>query len=343
MRRYTCIGFICCFVILCLLAVTFPAISQAKVIKLKYADFFPPTHAISVVDAEWCKEVEKRTDGRVKISYLPGGTLLKGGPPSYEGIVRGIADVGISSQQWLAGRFPLSEVLYLPMGASSATQVVNMANEWLAKFKPKEYDDVKVMYLCAAPPGVIMTLKPLPSIYDLKGLKIRAAGSTSLIVEAMEAVPVSVPIGDIYEGLQRGMIEGVCFPAEALKGWRFGDLIRGMQDNAGIGYPSGQVIAMNKKKWDSLPADIQKIIEQINKEWIAKVGPVFDATTKEGIDFAVAKGMKVFKISPEEVAVTKQRMQVILDNYVKKMNELGLPGEESLKFCLDYIKAHPDE
>ena len=64
---------------------------------------------------------------------------------------------------------------------------------------------------------------------------------------------------------------------------------------------------------------------------------------QEGIDFAVGKGMKVFKISGEELEITRQRMKVILDNYVKKMDELGLPGEESLKFCLDYLKAHPNE
>jgi TRAP-type C4-dicarboxylate transport system substrate-binding protein len=186
-----------------------------------------------------------------------------------------------------------------------------------------------------------MTLKPLPSINDLKNLKIRAAGDTAKIVTAMGAIAVSVPMGDIYEGLQRGVVEGVIFPAEALKGWRFGDLIRGLQDNDGLGYPSAQCLVMNKGKWNSLPADIQKIFEKVSEEYIEKQGRLWDETTKEGIEFGVSKGMKVFKISPEEVAITREKMKPVLADYVKRMKDKGLPGEESLKFLQDFIKSHP--
>jgi TRAP-type transport system periplasmic protein len=175
----------------------------------------------------------------------------------------------------------------------------------------------------------------------LKGLKIRAAGDSAKIVSAMGAVPVSIPLADSYEGFQRAIIEGSALPTESLKSWKFGDLVKGMQVNNGIGYASALGVVMNKKKWESLSPDIQKSIEQINKSWALKTGEAWTAMDKEGVEYAVSKGMKVFTISKAEEAITKANMKPILDYYVNKMKKLGLPGEQSLKFCLDFIKANP--
>jgi len=97
---------------------------------------------------------------------------------------------------------------------------------------------------------------------------------------------------------------------------------------------------MNKGKWNSLPADIQKTIEKISEEYIEKQGKLWDETTKEGVEFGISKGMKVFKISPAEVAITRENMKPVLADYVKRMKEKGLPGEESLKFLQDFVKSH---
>lgn len=327
------------FVTSCLL-VPFSAMAADKVIKLKYANFFPPVHKQSVLAEQWCKEVEKRTNGRVQIMYLPGGTLV---PPNqaYEAAVRSIADIAMSVQQWTAGRFPLTGVLYLPLGVKSGYQATKLINAWYQKFKPKEYDDVKVLYQHAAGSGVFLTLKPIGSIENLKGMKIRAAGETMKVAAAMGSVPVSVPVSDLYDGLKRGVIEGLLFPPECLKGWRLADLIRGMQDNPGIGYASTLVIVMNKKKWNSFPPDIQKIIEQINEEWIEKTGKTWEAADIEGIEYGISKGLKVAKISAEEVTATKKKMKPLFDAYLKNMKEKGLPGEECLKFCQDWLNANP--
>jgi len=134
----------------------------------------------------------------------------------------------------------------------------------------------------------------------------------------MGAIAVSVPMGDIYEGLQRGVVEGVIFPAEALKGWRFGDLIRGLQDNDGLGYPSAQCLVMNKGNGIRCPRIFKKTIEKISEEYIEKQGKLWDETTKEGVEFGISKGMKVFKISPAEVAITRENMKPVLGGLCEK-------------------------
>ena len=95
--------------------------AQEKVLKLKYSNFYPPGHPIAVLAGDWCKEVEKRTNGRVKISYFPGNTLC---PPqqSYDSVVKGIADIGQTLAAYAAGRFLLTEVLAQPVGYTSNGQ-----------------------------------------------------------------------------------------------------------------------------------------------------------------------------------------------------------------------------
>lgn len=340
MKRLGYVWFVCLFVACCMLAGV-GCTARTQKIELKYANFFPPVHKMSVLAEEWCKEVEKRTNGKVKIIYLPGGTLVPANQ-AYEGAVKGITDISLLTQQYNAGRFPLTEAMYLPLGLKSSRQGTRLINVWYDKFKPKEYDDVKILYLWATGPGVFSTLKPLPSINDLKGLKIRCAGDTAKIVSAMEAVSVSIPLADSYEGFQRGIIQGSLLPVESLKGWKFGDMIRGIQINDGIGYTSAMAVVMNKQKWAALPPDVQKVIEEVSKEWIEKTPLAWDEIDKEGVDYAVSKGAKVFRISKEEVAISARRMKPILDEYVKSMEKLGLPGEESLKFSQDWLKANPN-
>jgi TRAP-type transport system periplasmic protein len=339
MKKWSTMFLVLVFSAVCLVTAIGKAYSEDEV-KLKFATFMPPAMAGRLLQDGWCKEVEKRTNGKVKVSFHPGGTLTPAAQ-AYEAAVKGIADVSVMSQQYNAGRFPLTEALYLPLGIRTASQATKLIAAWYDKFKPKEYDDAKIMFLFCGGPGQFVTLKPnAASINDLKGVKVRAAGDSAKIVTAMGAVPVSIPLADSYEGLQRGVIAGSALPTESLKSWKFGDLFKSMQINDGVGYASAMGVVMNKKKWESLSPDIQKTIEQINKEWAGKTGDAWTEMDKEGIDYGISKGMKVYDVSPEEEAVTKEKMKPILDAYVASMKKLGLPGEESLKFCLDFVKAN---
>jgi TRAP-type C4-dicarboxylate transport system substrate-binding protein len=340
MRRYGRAWFVWVLTVLCVLVFIRPAQSEEKIVRLNFSTFTPPTSRLAALTEQWCKEVEKLGNGKIKVAYFPGGTLVPANQ-SYEGAVRGITDISLTSQQWTPGRFPLTEGAALPIGVKSSTQGTKLINAWYKKFNPKEYDDVKVLYMFTSGPSHFMTLKQLTSINQLKGLKIRAAGETSKIVSAMGAVPVSVPISDAYEAFQRGVCEGVLLAAETLKAFRWGDLLRGLQWNDGIGSVSTLLVVMNKEKWNSLSPDVQRIIEQVSEEWAEKTGPVWDDIDREAIDFAKSQGLKIATISKEEVLVTVQKMKPLLDAYVANMKKLGLPGAESLKFCADFLRANP--
>ena len=304
--------------------------------KLNYSIFFPAPHKHSVLATEWAKEIEKRTNGRVVITMHYGGTLTPA-PQVYDGVVKGISDVGMSVFAYTRGKFPLLEVIDLPLGAKSGWAATRLINDFNNRFRPKELDEVKVMYLHAHGPGILHTKKPVSKLEDLKGMKIRCTGMAAKIVGALGGAPVAMAMGETYDALSRGVVEGSMAPFEALQGWKWGEVVKFTTENYGSSYSTGFFVVMNKGKWDALPADIQKIIEKVNEEWIEKTGKAWDEIDKAGKDFVLKLGNKIIPLSQEEDWQWTKLVKPLLDEYVKNMKAKGLPGEEALKFCLEQL------
>ncbi len=316
---------------------TSPVFGQAKPIELTYSNFFPAPHKNAVLSVEWGKEIEKRTNGKVKVTVFPGGTLTPAAQ-CYDGVVKGLSDVGLSVLGYTRGRFPLTEVIDLPLGYRNGLEATKLINIYYKKFQPKEFNDVKVMFLHAHGPGILHTKKPVATLEDLKGVKIACHGLSSKIVGALGAVPVAMPMPERYDAIQKGVAEGGVFPLEALKGWKLAEVVSSTTLNYGSAYTTGFFVVMNKEKWASLPADVQKIIEQINEEWIIKTGQGWDEIDKEGTDLAASKGIKAITLPKAEDERWHKLVQPVLDDYVKAMKEKNLPGDEALKFCQEELK-----
>ncbi len=323
---------LCLFVIGCFF-ISSSAYGQTK---LSYSIFFPAPHKHSVVATEWAKEIEKRTGGRVQITMHYGGTLTPA-PQVYDGVVKGISDIGMSVCGYTRGRFPLTEVVELPLGHRSGWVVTKVINEYFKKFKLKEFDEVKMMYMHAHPPGLLHTKKPVNKLEDVKGMKIRAFGAVTKIVTLLGGVPVSMAMGETYEALSRGVVEGSIAPYEALQGWKWGEVVKFTTEAPGMYYSSAFFIAMNKDKWNALPPDIQKIIEKINEEWAERQGKAWDEIDKLGKDFTLKLGNKIITLSVDENRKWEKALKPLYDEYVKSMKDKGLPGDEVLRFYLEEI------
>lgn len=340
MRRRSAVKIFFLVLFLSVCFVSFPGYSAAqKVITMNYSNFFPAPHKHSIIAEQWCKEIEKRTNGRIKIAYFPGGTLTPAAQ-IYDGVVKGISDIGFSCFAYTRGKFPLTEVIDLPIGLKDGTTATRLINEYYKKFKPKEIDEVKVMYLHAHGPGMLHTKKPVNKLEDLKGTKIRATGLASKIVTALGGSPVGTTMPETYDALRTGVAEGAMAPFEALQGFKWGEVINSSTVAYGSGYSTGMFIVMNKNKWNSLPPDIQKIFTEVNEEWIEKQARAWDEIEKEGIDFTQKRGNKIIRLTKEEDARWAAAVKPIVDEYVKTTKAKGLPGDEALKFCLDYLKAN---
>ncbi len=305
-------------------------------IKLNYSVFFPAPHKNAVLATEWAKEIEKRTGGKVQITVFPGGTLTPA-DKCYDGVVKGISDIGFSVLAYTRGKFPLTEVADLPLGMKTGLVATKMINDFYKKFKPREFDEVQVMYLHGHGPGILHSKKEVTKLEDVKGMKIRCTGMAAKIVGALGATPVAMPMGETYDALSRGVVDGSMAPYEALQGWKWGEVVKYTVEDWGASYSTGMFVVMNKDKWNSLPADIQKIIEQVNEEYIEKQGKTWDEIEKAGKDFTVSRGNKIISFLQDEDWKWQKAVKPLLDEYVKNMGNKGLPGDVVLKFYLQTI------
>ena len=316
-----------------------PAQAQEKAMKLRLSTIWPTQHPLTKLFADWGKDVEKATNGRVTVTVFAANTLS---PPMqvYDNTVKGVVDVGTNLLAYSPGRLPLSEVLQQPLGYKNGYQASKAANEFYKKFKPKEFDDVKVMFLHGAAPGFIFTKNPAKSLADLKGLRIKANAENADIVKNLGASPVTMPVTETYDALSRGVVDGTLFPLEALQGFKIGEVIKTVIEDYPMSYMTSMYCIMNKDKWNAIsPAD-QKAIEKLNDEYNEKFGKKWVELDAKAVEFAKSKGVTFVKASMEDEALTAQRMKPILDDYVKMTKAKGLPGDEALKFVQDYLKTH---
>jgi TRAP-type C4-dicarboxylate transport system substrate-binding protein len=324
---------------LCLVgsAVMQAAPSLAADFTLTYSNFFPPTHTQSILAEAWCREVEKRTDGRVAIQYFPGQTLTKGNV-CYDGVVSGISDLGLSVLAYTRGRFPVMEVVDLPLGYPNGQVATQVVNEVYAKLQPTELSDTQVMYLHAHGPGLLHTKKnAVRKLEDLKGLKIRSTGTSAAVVQALGGTPVAQPMPETYQLLEKGTVDGSVHPVESNQGWKLGEVV----DFATLSYPAAYTtsffVVMNKTKWAALPEDIQKIIAEINQEWIAKSGQAWDEADQVGWKFMKEKGVELIELDEAESKRWAEAVRPVLDEFVSKTTAKGLPGAEALKTAQEAV------
>jgi TRAP-type C4-dicarboxylate transport system substrate-binding protein len=318
------ISFLCVSVFLMLIGTSS---AVAAPVELTYSIFFPATHGQCQAAMEWAAEIEKRTDGQVKVTVFPGGTLTKPNQ-AYDGVVKGISDIAMSCFAYTRGRFPVMEALDLPMGYTSGTQATRVANAFYQALKPEELNDVKVLYLHAHGPGLLHTKKPVTSLEDLKGMKIRSTGLSAKVVEALGAVPVAKPQNETYENLQKGVVEGTFGPIEVLKGWRQAEVIKSTTECDVVGYTTAMFVVMNRDKWNAL-SDAQKaIFEKVDTEWIDVHGKRWDKVDQEGRDYTLSLGNTIVPLSDAEKVRWRDAVRPVIDQYAAEVTTKGLNGKK---------------
>lgn len=335
------VGFFTAVLILTSLVIfmIFPVDVEAKSIDLNYSIFFPATHGQAKAGIEWAKEIEKRTNGRVKITVFPGGTLTEANQ-CYDGVVQGISDIGMSVFAYTRGRFPVMEATDLPLGYPGGIVATRVVNEFYRQVQPKELSDVKLLYLHAHGPGLLHTKKPVRTLDDLQKMKIRSTGLSAKVVEALGGVPVAMPQGGTYEALQKGVVEGTFSPIEVLKGWRQAEVIKYTTECFSVGYTTCMFVVMNLDKWNSLPSDIQGIFEDVSNEWIDVHGKTWNAVDVEGRNYTLSIGNEIISLSQEESTKWKRAVRQVIDGYIVEANKKGLNGEEYVNLLFNLIEKY---
>jgi TRAP-type C4-dicarboxylate transport system substrate-binding protein len=301
--------------------------AEAQTFNFTYSTFFPPTHIQTKVPEAWIAEIEKRSNGKIKIKMFTGGSLTPA-PQIYDGVVKGISDFGLSVFAYSAGRFPVISAVDNPLGYPDAFVATKTINELYRKFNPKELSDVHVCYLFAHGPGILHTAtKPVKTLEEVKGLKIRSTGTSQLIVRALGAAPVAMSQGETYDALKKNIVDGTLVPVEALEGFKQAEVLKYTTETYSMAYSQGFFVVMNLDKWNALPKDLQQIITDVSKEYEQITAKAWGDSDESGRKFALNLGHEFIKLSDAESAKFKEAVKPVFSEYVKIASEKGVDGQ----------------
>ncbi len=324
-----------------LFLVSVSSMAGAEVIKLKFANYFPPTHMNSVMMGKYCEEINKKLAGKVEVTQYTGGTLLTA-PKMAAGVQSGIADIGLSHLSYSRGRFPVTEIMELPLGFPSSWIASHVSMDFYDKYKPKEWDQFHPLMFSTSPPNVIQTLKkPVKTLEEFKGMKIRGTGRIGDIVKALGAVPMPIETVDLYEALRRAVIDGTYTPLETLKGFKLGEVEKYASATWKVGSVFNFYVVMNKRRWDSLPPDVKKTFTDFSKEFLERWAVEWNRIDIEGRDYFTKLGGQVLVVSDAEQAKMVKAVEPVIADYKKDLSAKGYkPAEVDgwVKFIKDRIE-----
>ncbi len=306
------------------------AAAQSK-ITLTYANFPPATTFPCVQMERWAKEVEKRTNGKVKIQTFPGGTLLPA-KNIFDGVITGSADIGNFAMSYQPGRFPVSEAVDLPVGFTSAKAASLALFDLIEKY-PKEFEKVKLLTLFTCPPADFMTTKPVKSLKDLKGMELRVSGTGAEAVKRLGGIPIAMPQSETPEALQKGVVKGVVSSMEILKDFNFAAYCPYATDTNL--FVVTFAVVMNQAKWNSLPADVKKVLDDMRREQAEWTGKYVDDHVKEALEWSKQKyNHQVIQLPASEKAEIPKLVKPMIDDYIKRVTGQGLPGQQIINDLL---------
>ena len=327
---------------------TGPASAQEVTLKLHH--FLGPTAPAQRSFFEpWAKRVAEQSDGRIKVEIYPSMTL-GGSPPQLISQLRdGVVDMIWTVTGYTPGQFPRTEVFELPFVHTNSAIATNLAiqdlyDEWLAE----EYQDVHPILIHVHAGNALHTIDtPIRKPADLAGLKIRTPSRTgSFVLEALGANPVGMPVPQLPQALAKHVVDGTTIPYEISLPLKIHELVKyhmEFEDGTRLG-TAVFLYGMNKARYESLPDDLKKVIDdnsganiarQIGQVWMDVEGPGRRAALEAGnefIDWPVAD-------KPEWRAA----VQPAIDRWVAEVTDAGIDGQALLEAATAAVEAHRAE
>jgi len=322
-----------------ILAITLmPANAAAAPIKLSYANF-PPAPTFPCVQMErWKKEVEARTHGKVLINTYPGGTLL-GAKNMMDGVIAGQADIGNLCMAYQPGRFMITNATGLPLGIPNSLVGSLVLWDLYQKYQPEAFKKVKVLTMFTTAPSNIMSKIPIRTLADLKGVSLRASGPAAQILKTWGANVVGMPMPSTPEALQKGVVKGLFSSLGVMKDFKFAEYCPYVTMTNTAIYPFA--VVMNLKKWNSLPKDVQKVMEGLSVQQSAWTGVYNDNHVNSALRWSKRKyHVKVIKLSKAEKAKWDKLLDPITKKWIKKADAKGLPGAQIIRDIKEFTRMY---
>jgi TRAP-type C4-dicarboxylate transport system substrate-binding protein len=319
-----------------------PAHAQAKTYELKIAHFVTPKHSYSIWLENWSKRMEKESNGELKFTIFPSAQM--GPPPAYYDIVRrGRADIAWWAHGFTPGRFPLTEISNLPFLIGSAeigTKVMN-DTELRAKYLDPEHRGVKVLMLLTHQPGNIHThAKPIRTVGDMKGMRLRAASRTIVeFIKELGGTPRGLPPTQMVEQMEKGTLDGAFIDyGGAGIAFRLGPVTKYTTEmysyvtSFGVGFNPRSFAALPKKYQDMIVNSFVGVEKEVGHEW--------DKLDAIGKAIMVKAGDTPIVLTAEEKAKFKAAGDRVTERWLTQLEKDGKPARAVYKMMQDLAAKH---
>ncbi len=325
---------------------------QAQTVTIKFTHFLASSSNFHKGVAEpWCADIEKDSGGRMKCQLYPSMQL--GGTPAQlaDQVKNGVADVAWTSPSYTTGRFVRSEALELPFTMPpDALRGSRAMWDFAQKHAMEDYKDFKLLALFSGTNQIVHTAgKAVADVDDFKGLRLRSPSrSVSLFMSALGAAPVNMPVAQITEGISKGVLDGAMVPWEVVPSVKIDEVtkhhLQSREDQLGF-VQSPMVILMNKRKYDSLPADLKKVIDKHSgAALVERVGRVFEDGNSEARRKVAAIGNTVTTIKMADYEAIRKATAGIEAEWIKQVAGRDVDGAklaaEARQIGLKHLKAN---
>jgi TRAP-type C4-dicarboxylate transport system substrate-binding protein len=310
-------------------AMTAPAHAQ---ISLTYSSWVPPTHHLTIWQANWAAEVEKATNGRVKFTSLPKAPAAP--PGTFDAVRDGLVDLSYVTASYTPARHVMPLMAELP-GAGDTAEINSVAFSrihWKHFQKLGEYKGVHLLAVWTHGPGQMFTKKPIKSLAEFQNLKIRTGGGISeKVITALGGSPFFKPAPESYELLKSGVADGVFFPLESIASFKLDTVIGQATLFPGGLYSSSFGFFINEEKWAKLSKEDQAIITKHAGEAAARSnGQSWDRADKVGREALQKAGGAIVTATPAMAAEAKKRSAPIIDEWIKQASAKGIDAKAVL-------------
>jgi TRAP-type C4-dicarboxylate transport system substrate-binding protein len=331
------------FIFLAVFSTALCAQESIKPIVLKCSTNAPRNMPVMLGIEVWGKEIEKSTNGRVKFEFYWAQSLLKA-EDALKGTGKGIADVTNIVASYTPADLPLVGIFELGYITSQpdavARALTDLYEEYPILKNEFERHNVKVMFFVPFPPNIMAFTKPVKTLEDLKGMKIRAVGILNQVVAKLGGTPVAISVAEVYESLNRKVIDGYTGNIlSSVLGFKYYEVAPYHLD-FGYGNYATFAIVFNRDRWESLPPDIRRIIGEVNSRAIdmyttlyAKEEPTYVSPLKKA-------GCSFYTLTGDEFARWKNLIVPWLWNeWVERHKQYG-PSKEFFDRYLELVKKY---
>ena len=317
-----------------------PPAEELGTVDIKFSTWHVPASA-EVVDV-WqpmLEELEARSNGR--ITFTPYyGSALGAGPEHYDIVEDGLSDMGYFTASWTPGRFPLSDVLSMPVFVGGKDVAVDIGNAMHERILYQEFENVKMLNLNGCIQSYFWTTTPVRTLEDVKGLRMRSPGGLqTYMIEALGAEPVFMPLGEVYLSMETGVIDGIVTCPQLYYAFKLYEVA----DHAVVATFGcvAEGVAMNLDTWERTPADLKVIIEEVTANPFALTGGLNVDAINNIMNSLADAGVDFYELPAAEA----ERWNTLFANevvikWVEQMEANGLPGKETLIMYKEELDKH---